>query len=80
MAPFYGWVSNASRPQSHYEETVYFLPLDVKISHSIYPILKKKITLLTVSKSNIVGKYFEIFRNIARNISAQLRMGKQPHF
>ena len=26
MAPFYGWVSNVSRLQSHYEETVNFLP------------------------------------------------------
>ena len=27
MAPFYGWDSISSRPQSRYEETVYFLPL-----------------------------------------------------
>ena len=27
MAPFYGWGSTVSRLQSHYEETVYFLPL-----------------------------------------------------
>ena len=27
MLPFYGWGSTASRLQSHYEETVYFLPL-----------------------------------------------------
>ena len=27
MAPFYGWGSTISRLQSHYEETVYFLPL-----------------------------------------------------
>ena len=26
MAPFYRWGSTASRLQSHYEETVYFLP------------------------------------------------------
>ena len=28
MAPFYGWGSTVSRLQSHYEETVDFLPLD----------------------------------------------------
>ena len=27
MAPFYGWVSTASRPQSQFEEAVYFLSL-----------------------------------------------------
>ena len=27
MAPFYGWGSTVSRLQSHYEETVYFVPL-----------------------------------------------------
>ena len=27
MAPFYGWGSTVSRLQSHYKETVYFLPL-----------------------------------------------------
>ena len=27
MALFYGWGSTVSRLQSHYEETVYFLPL-----------------------------------------------------
>ena len=27
MTPFYGWGSTAARLQSHYEETVYFLPL-----------------------------------------------------
>ena len=27
MAPFYGWGSTVSRLQSHYEETVYLLPL-----------------------------------------------------
>ena len=27
MVPFYGWASTASRQQSQYEETVYFLPL-----------------------------------------------------
>ena len=27
MAPFYGWDSSVSRPQSHYEETIYFLTL-----------------------------------------------------
>ena len=27
MVPFHGWGSIASRMQSHYEETVYFLPL-----------------------------------------------------
>ena len=26
MAPFYGWGSTTSRLQSHYEESVYFLP------------------------------------------------------
>ena len=26
MDHFYGWRSNASKLQSHYEETVYFLP------------------------------------------------------
>ena len=26
MTPFYGWGSTVSRLQSHYEETVYFLP------------------------------------------------------
>ena len=26
MAPFYGWGSNATRLQSHYKETAYFLP------------------------------------------------------
>ena len=25
MVPFYGWGSTASRPQSHFEEAVYFL-------------------------------------------------------
>ena len=27
MVPFYGWGSTVSRLQSHYEETVYILPL-----------------------------------------------------
>ena len=27
MTPFYGWVSTASRLQSHYEEIVYFFQL-----------------------------------------------------
>ena len=27
MDPFYGWGSNVSRLQNHYEETVYFLPI-----------------------------------------------------
>ena len=27
MVPFYGWGSTVSKLQSHYEETVYFLPL-----------------------------------------------------
>ena len=27
LAPFHGWSSNVSRLQSHYGETVYFLPL-----------------------------------------------------
>ena len=27
IVPFYGWGSTVSRLQSHYEETVYFLPL-----------------------------------------------------
>ena len=27
MVPFYGWHSNASRLRSHYEETIYSLPL-----------------------------------------------------
>ena len=27
MTPFYGGGSTASRPQSHFEEAVYFLPL-----------------------------------------------------
>ena len=27
MVPFYGWASTASRLQSQYEETVYFLPI-----------------------------------------------------
>ena len=27
MATFYGWGSTASKLHSHYEETVYFLPL-----------------------------------------------------
>ena len=27
MVPFYGWGSTVSRLQSHYEETVYSLPL-----------------------------------------------------
>ena len=31
MAPFYGWGSTASRLQSHYKETVYFLPLSFQI-------------------------------------------------
>ena len=26
MAPLHGWDSTASKLQSHYEETVYFLP------------------------------------------------------
>ena len=26
MAPFYGWGSTASRLQSHYKETIFFLP------------------------------------------------------
>ena len=29
-APFYRWGSTASRLQSHYEETVYFLPLSFR--------------------------------------------------
>ena len=28
MTPFYGWGSTVSRLQSHYEETIYFLPLN----------------------------------------------------
>ena len=27
MVPFYGWNSTFSRPQRHYEEAVYFLPV-----------------------------------------------------
>ena len=30
MAPFYGWGSTVSRLQSHYEETVHFLPLTLR--------------------------------------------------
>ena len=31
MAPFYGWVSAASRLHSHYKEGVYFLPISSQI-------------------------------------------------
>ena len=31
IAPFYGWGSTVSWLQSHYEETVYFLPLKKNI-------------------------------------------------
>ena len=30
LLPFYGWRSTVSRLQSHYEETVYFLPLSLQ--------------------------------------------------
>ena len=30
MIPFYGWGSSASRLKSHYEQTVYFLPLSAQ--------------------------------------------------
>ena len=30
MAPFYGWGSTILRLQSHFEETVYFLPLSLQ--------------------------------------------------
>ena len=35
MVPFYGWGSTVSRLKSHYEETVYFLPLSSKESSHI---------------------------------------------
>ena len=46
MAPFYGWDSTASRLQSHFEETVYFLSLSsqkflILIEIGIAPDLKK---------------------------------------
>ena len=28
IAPFYGWGSTASRLQNHFEEAIYFLPLN----------------------------------------------------
>ena len=37
MALLYGWGSTASRLPSHYEEAVYFLPLNVTKATSIKP-------------------------------------------
>ena len=36
MAPFYWWCSTTSRPQSHYEEAVYLLPLFISINWPRY--------------------------------------------
>ena len=45
MAPFYGWGSNVSRLQSHYEKTVYFLP-------------QNPYTLLEVTNNAIIVRQF----------------------
>ena len=69
MAYFYGWVSTASRLQGHYEETVYFLPLDfqkvqvlirsISVGRKVEMTLKPLSGFKLVYQPTIIHKMFE---------------------
>ena len=62
MAPFYGWGSTASRLQSHYKKTVYFLPLR----------LKKFLILIWLSHPVVLNKNIFLFLKLTAILALDL--------
>ena len=68
MAPFYGWGSTVSRLQSHYEETVYFLPISLSYFAVYFRNLQASLLLTRKCFSFAKGHFYKM--NILNALNA----------